>query len=324
MLRVEALSKRLGRFEMRDVSFEVGKGEYLVILGPSGAGKTTLLETIAGIREPDAGRVLLDGEDITLLPPERRKIAYIPQNYALFPHLSVLDNIAYGLRIRGLPRSEIERRVLELADVLGITHLLNRKPKTLSGGEQQRVAIARAVAVQPKVLLLDEPLSNVDLRMRAKLIDEIRRWRKELELTALHVTHSLEEAFSLADRVGVMLNGRLAELGCPEDVFRSPKSEEVARFLGYEVYEGYADGEFVDIGIKLRSRARGRVKVGILPSSVKVGNGEFRGRVVDVRRHGYGFLITIDAGVLMKALSERVFRIGEEVQFSVSSFCILS
>ncbi|WP_456423654.1 ATP-binding cassette domain-containing protein, partial [Thermococcus sp.] len=205
MLRVEYISKDWGDFHLRGITFEVKDGEYFIILGPSGAGKTVLLEIIAGIIEPDRGSVHLNGRDVTDLPPEKRGLAYIPQNYALFPNMSVFDNIAFGLKVRKLPKAEIERKVREIAEVLGISHLLHRKPGTLSGGESQRVAIARALVIEPPLILLDEPFANLDVQTRAKLMREMKRWRKELGFTALHVTHSFEEAISLGDRVGVML-----------------------------------------------------------------------------------------------------------------------
>ncbi|AFL95713.1 molybdate/tungstate ABC type transporter ATPase [Thermococcus cleftensis] len=272
MLEVKGVSKDWKEFRLREISFDVSEGEHFIILGPSGAGKTVLLEIIAGIIEPDSGRVFLDGEDITDLPPERRGLAYIPQNYALFPHMSVFDNIAFGLKLRGVPRPQIERKVREIADVLGIDHLLHRRPKTLSGGEQQRVAIARALVIEPPLVLMDEPFANLDVQTRAKLMGEMKRWRKELGFTALHVTHSFEEAISLGDRVGVMLDGRLVQVGPVREVFSRPASEEVARFLGFEnIIEGTAEGRILKtngVEIELPVEASGRVRVGLRPEDI--------------------------------------------------------
>ena len=280
MLRVEGVSKDWKEFRLREISFDVSEGEHFIILGPSGAGKTVLLEIIAGIIEPDAGRVLLNGEDITHWPPERRGLAYIPQNYALFPHMSVFDNIAFGLKLRRVPRAEIERKVKEIAGVLGIAHLLHRKPKTLSGGESQRVAIARALVVEPELLLMDEPFANLDVQTRAKLLGEMKRWKRELGFTALHVTHSFEEAVSLGDRVGVMLDGRLVQTGSVRDVFSRPSSEEVARFLGFEnIIEGTAEGRVLrsnGVEIELPAEARGRVRVGLRPEDIILSLGPIR------------------------------------------------
>ncbi|NJE02334.1 tungstate ABC transporter ATP-binding protein WtpC [Thermococcus sp. JdF3] len=280
MLEVKSVSKDWKEFRLREISFDVSEGEHFIILGPSGAGKTVLLEIIAGIIEPDAGRVLLNGEDITHWPPERRGLTYIPQNYALFPHMSVFDNIAFGLRLRRVPRAEIERKVKEIAEVLGIAHLLHRKPKTLSGGESQRVAIARALVVEPELLLMDEPFANLDVQTRSKLLGEMKRWRRELGFTALHVTHSFEEAVSLGDRVGVMLNGRLVQVGPVREVFSRPASEEVARFLGFEnIIEGTAEGRVLrsnGVEIELPAEARGRVRVGLRPEDIILSLGPIR------------------------------------------------
>ncbi|ASJ07944.1 molybdenum ABC transporter ATP-binding protein [Thermococcus siculi] len=272
MLEVKSVSKDYREFRLRDITFSVEGGEHFIILGPSGAGKTVLLEIIAGIIEPDSGRVYLNGEDVTDLPPEKRGLAYIPQNYALFPHMSVFDNIAFGLKLRKLPKAEIDRKVKETAEVLGIDHLLARKPKTLSGGESQRVAIARALVVEPPLILMDEPFANLDVQTRSKLIGEMKCWRKELGFTALHVTHSFEEAVSLGDRVGVMLNGRLTQVGSVREVFSRPTGEEVARFLGFEnIIEGTAEGRTLranGVEIELPVEASGRVRVGIRPEDI--------------------------------------------------------
>lgn len=272
MLRAEGISKDWKEFRLREISFEVNEGEHFVILGPSGAGKTVLLEIIAGIIEPDSGWVHLNGRDVTDLPPEKRGLAYVPQNYALFPNMSVYDNIAFGLKVRKVPKAEIERKVREISKVLGIEHLLHRKPKTLSGGEQQRVALARALAVEPPLILLDEPFANLDVQTRSRLIGEMKRWREELGFTALHVTHSFEEAVSLGDRVGVMLNGRLVQVGSVKEVFSKPASEEVARFLGFEnIIEGAAEGRKLKangVEIELPVEVRGRVRVGLRPEDI--------------------------------------------------------
>ncbi|AHL23206.1 tungstate ABC transporter ATP-binding protein WtpC [Thermococcus nautili] len=272
MLRAEGISKDWKEFHLRDITLEVKEGEHFIILGPSGAGKTVLLEIIAGIIEPDSGRVYLGGRDVTDLPPEKRGLAYVPQNYALFPNMSVYDNIAFGLKVRKVPKPEIERKVREISEVLKIEHLLHRKPRTLSGGEQQRVALARALVVEPPLILLDEPFANLDVQTRAKLLTEMKRWKRELGFTALHVTHSFEEAISLGDRVGVMLDGRLVQVGKVRDVFSRPVSEEVARFLGFEnIIEGIAEGRKLRVNgveIELPVEAKGRVRVGLRPEDI--------------------------------------------------------
>jgi len=280
VLRAEGITKDWKEFHLREVTFEVKEGEHFIILGPSGAGKTVLLEIIAGIIEPDAGRVYLNGRDVTELPPEKRGLAYVPQNYALFPNMSVYDNIAFGLKVRKVPKPEIERKVGGVSRVLGIEHLLPRKPRTLSGGEQQRVALARALVVEPPLILLDEPFANLDVQTRAKLLAEMKRWRRELGFTALHVTHSFEEAISLGDRVGVMLDGKLVQVGKVKDVFSKPVSEEVARFLGFEnIIEGIAEGRKLRVNgieIELPVEAKGKVRVGLRPEDIIISTGPIR------------------------------------------------
>ncbi len=224
-LKVKA-EKKLGKFRL-NVDFEMDRG-YCVILGPTGAGKSVFLELIAGIIKPDRGEIRINGRDITSLPPEKRNIGFVPQDYALFPHLNVYKNIAYGLR--NVEKSERDRRVTEIAEKFEISHLLYRKPVTLSGGERQRVALARALVVQPKLLLLDEPLSAVDLRTKEVLMDELKFVQREFNVPVLHVTHDLMEAMLLADEIAVMLNGRIIEKGGVKDVFSS-KNEEVSEFL---------------------------------------------------------------------------------------------
>ena len=298
MLRAEGISKDWKEFHLREVTFEVKEGEHFIILGPSGAGKTVLLEIIAGVIEPDAGRVYLNGEDVTDLPPEKRGLAYVPQNYALFPNMSVYDNIAFGLKVRKVPKPEIERKVREISEVLRIEHLLNRKPRTLSGGEQQRVALARALVVEPPLILLDEPFANLDVQTRAKLLTEMKRWKRELGFTALHVTHSFEEAISLGDRVGVMLDGKLVQVGKVRDVFSRPVSEEVARFLGFEnIIEGIAEGRRLKVNgieIELPVEAKGKVRVGLRPEDIIISTepirssarNEFRATVESIEELG--------------------------------------
>jgi molybdopterin-binding protein len=241
MLKMERVSKDLGEFVLRDVSLEVGSGEYLVIIGPTGSGKTILMETVAGILAPDGGRIFLDGRDITEEAPRRRKVCMVYQDYMLFPHISVKENIAFGLRSRKATSDEIEEKVNAASELLGISHLHHRQPDTLSGGEKQRVAIARAIVMEPKVLLLDEPLSALDGVTREKLRRELKRIHDVYGTTIIHVTHNFEEVFSLADRVAVMSGGEIVQVGSPEEVFRRPNCEMIANFVGVEnVFKGLA------------------------------------------------------------------------------------
>ncbi len=238
MLRVERLSIGLGNFALRDVSFEVNTGDYFVLLGASGAGKTLLLEALAGLVRPDTGKIFWDDREITLTRIQDRGFGLVYQRQALFPHLSVYNNIAYGLRARGIPRRDVAARTRALAAETGAEALLDRMPGTLSGGEAQRVAMARALAVEPRCLLLDEPLASLDTQARAQLRALLRRINRRGH-TIIHVTHDYEEAVSLASRVGIMENGGIAQTGAPQDVFQHPASEFVARFTGIRnVYRG--------------------------------------------------------------------------------------
>lgn len=231
MLTVENLSKRLGSFVMRDVSFEVNEGEYFILLGASGVGKTVLLEIIAGLMRPDSGHIFLDNREITSQRMQKRRIGLVYQDQALFPHLSVRQNIAYGLHCRGLKRSHIRDRVLELAKSVDAQELLDRSPKTLSGGEAQRVALARTLATEPRCILLDEPIASLDVVSRWQVRSLLRDLNRR-GLTMLHVTHDYEEALSLASRIAVMENERIVQVGAPEAIFQRPRSEFVASFVG--------------------------------------------------------------------------------------------
>jgi spermidine/putrescine ABC transporter ATP-binding subunit len=214
------------------VSAKIEHGEFFTFLGPSGCGKTTTLRIIAGLELPDSGRVFIDGEDVTYLPPYRRDTAMVFQNYALWPHMTVFDNVAYGLKVRKLPREEIRRRVREVLELVRLEGLEDRYPTQLSGGQQQRVALARALVVQPKVLLLDEPLSNLDAKLRVEMREELKRLQRKLGITTIYVTHDQDEAMALSDRIAVMNLGRVVEVGKPDELYRRPRSFFVATFIG--------------------------------------------------------------------------------------------
>jgi sulfate transport system ATP-binding protein len=232
-IRLESLSKRYdGHPVVNNVSLEVTEGEFFVLLGPSGSGKSTVLRLIAGLSDADGGRVLLHGRDVTGLPPQKRGIGFVFQSYALFRHMTVAANVEFPLRVRRTPRAERRRRRDELLELVGLAGLGGRLPGQLSGGQQQRVAIARALAHRPELLLLDEPFGALDARIRADLRRTIRAIQKELKVTAVFVTHDQEEAFELADRIGVMHFGRLLETGPPQELYLRPQTEFVATFLG--------------------------------------------------------------------------------------------
>ncbi|MDR7465237.1 MAG: ABC transporter ATP-binding protein [Armatimonadota bacterium] len=235
-VRVEGLTKRYGFVTALDgVTQAFPSGALTVIVGPSGCGKTTLLRSLAGFVAPDSGRVWMGERDVTLLPPQVRDCAMVFQNYALWPHMTVFENLAFGLRLRKVPAPDIPRRVreaLELVELDRISGIEHRRPRELSGGQQQRVALARAVAVRPQVLLLDEPLSNLDAKIRHRVRVEIRALQRRTGITTIYVTHDQEEAMSIADLVVVMDSGRVAQAGRPEEVYAHPADPFVAEFLG--------------------------------------------------------------------------------------------
>lgn len=234
MIALDDLSVTIGSFRLNGITLHAGDGEYFVLLGPSGAGKTVLLEVIAGLRAADTGRVTINARDMAGVKPEHRGIALVYQDYSLFPHLTAAENIAYGMQVRSRPDHEIRKRVDELLADFGISHLGQRYPGSLSGGEQQRVAIARALATNPSVLLLDEPFASLDPRVCDECIRVMQDLKDTRSVTIIQVSHSHEEAYSLADRVAVLLGGRIKQTGTPDEIFRTPASEEVARFVGID------------------------------------------------------------------------------------------
>lgn len=230
MIRAEKISFSIGTFELRRLSIDIAKGEYFILLGPPGSGKTIFLECLCGLKKIQSGRILIDGRDVTRLEPRRRGIGYVPQDYALFPHLPVKQNISFGLRAHGYEATNIN----ETADLLGIRHLLPRSIDGLSGGEKQRVALARALVLKPKILLLDEPVCALDEVTRQQVCAQLSDIQRRLGLTTVHVSHNLEEAFSVADRAAILHQGLLQQVGTLDELLRKPKSEFVARFMRCE------------------------------------------------------------------------------------------
>jgi len=237
-IKVEQVSKRFSHrvkgevYAARDVSLDVAPGEFVTLLGPSGCGKTTTLRMIAGFETPDEGQIAIGGEDVTGMPVERRNIGFVFQNYALFPHLPVFENVAYGLRVRALAGAELERQVAQVLGLVGLAGYERQFPNQLSGGEQQRVALARAIVIRPRVLLFDEPLSNLDARLRVQMRSEIRDLQKRLQITTVYVTHDQEEAMAVSDRIAVMNRGSIVQLGSAQDLYRRPVDAFVAQFIG--------------------------------------------------------------------------------------------
>jgi sn-glycerol 3-phosphate transport system ATP-binding protein len=232
-LEIQGLRKSFGQTEvLRQIDLSLGDGEMLVIVGASGCGKSTLLRLVAGLETPTGGRIIIGGRDVTALDPSERDIAMVFQNYALYPHMSVFDNMAYGLRIRGLSRGEIARKVEAAAELLGLDALLSRKPRQLSGGQRQRVAMGRAIVRDPKLFLFDEPLSNLDAKLRIQMRAEIRKLQRRLGVTSLYVTHDQVEAMTLGDRLLILHQGMQAQLATPMEVFEHPADTYVAGFVG--------------------------------------------------------------------------------------------
>ena len=237
-LKVNSLHLDVGGFELTGVNLEAEKGDYVALTGPSGSGKSLLLETLIGFYAPEKGLIFLEDRDITSLPPDKRQISIVYQDHMLFPHMDVFENIAYALRKRLEDKKQIEAEIHRIAEILGIDGLLHRKPSTLSGGEKQRVALARSLVVRPKLLLLDEPFSALDIRNREKMREALKKAIREYRTTVLHVTHDFDDIWSLANRVVIIRNGEVMQEGDPESVFRRPSPDFVADFLGTNVLKG--------------------------------------------------------------------------------------
>jgi len=328
VLRIAGLAKRLGDFSLDGVNLTVADGEYFVILGPTGAGKTILLETLAGIYSPDAGTITLDGRDITCTDPKDRGIGMVYQDYMLFPHLTVGENIGFGLLQRKADPTRIRESVQETATLLGIGHLLERTTGTLSGGEQQRAAIARALALRPRVLLLDEPLSALDTLTRERLKRELKAIHRATDTTVVHITHHFEDICPLADRVAVMQDGRIVQTGTPDEVFRRPTTEFVAAFTGMEnvycgvssVQNGEAAIDLGELAVRTVTAIEGDVCVGIRPEEVIVSHQPFEssaantfpGTVTEIRQNGIFCQVVVDTGLPFVAVLTRqsIARLG--------------
>ena len=309
---------------LRQIDLSLADGEMLAIVGASGCGKSTLLRLVAGLETPTAGAIVLDGQDIAPLDPSARDIAMVFQNYALYPHFSVFDNMAYGLRIRGLAREDIRRRVEDAAGLLGLSELLSRKPRQLSGGQRQRVAMGRAIVRSPKLFLFDEPLSNLDARLRVQMRAEIRRLQRRLRITSLYVTHDQTEAMTLGDRLLVLNQGRPAQCATPMEVFERPADTYVASFIGAPAMNflpavltenGTAArlvaGPLIRFSDGSRTERDGHaVTIGIRPEHLMIGNDMMSLRVDLIEPLGsetllHGHLVTPDATPIVVKIAGR-------------------
>ena len=233
LLSLQHIKKDFGEGEvLSDISLDVHRGEFVTLLGASGCGKTTTLRIISGLETADEGRVLLGGRDMTDLPPEKRPVNTVFQSYALFPHMNVEKNVAYGLRLRGMDKRSIDKRVREMLELVQMSEHAGRMPSQLSGGQRQRIAIARALALEPELLLLDEPLGALDLQLRRQMQVELKRLQKQLGITFIYITHDQEEAVNMSDRIAVMRSGRFEQIGTPEEIYDAPMTRYVAQFIG--------------------------------------------------------------------------------------------
>ncbi|MCP3098772.1 sn-glycerol-3-phosphate ABC transporter ATP-binding protein UgpC [Myxococcus sp. K15C18031901] len=311
---------------VKGVDLQVGEGEFLVMVGPSGCGKTTLLRLIAGLEQVDAGEVRIAGRRVNDVPPRDRDVAMVFQSYALYPHMTVRENLAFGLTLRKFPQVEIDQRVAEVASMLELSHLLDRKPKALSGGQRQRVAMGRAIVRQPQVFLFDEPLSNLDTALRVQMRGELARLHRRLGATMIYVTHDQVEAMTLATRVAVFNGGVLQQVGPPLELYNRPANRFVAGFLGspaMNFLEARRDGQhLVGKGFTLPAPAdlspdAARVLVGLRPQDLRVAaQGPLTGTVDAVERlgfDGYAFLTTESGPVAARFDRGTVVSVGDKV-----------
>jgi ABC-type Fe3+/spermidine/putrescine transport system ATPase subunit len=295
------------------VSFTIAPGEMFFLLGPSGCGKTTVLRMLAGFLQPDAGDILFDDRRMNGIAPQERNTAMVFQNYAIWPHLTVFENVAYGPRARNFPAAEIERRVVDALRVARLEEFSARKPAQLSGGQQQRVALARALAVNPDLILLDEPLSNLDARLRLELRGELRRIHAETRTTCLYVTHDQEEALSLADRVAVMNRGKIEQIGTPREIYEQPANEFTARFMG--------ELNVVAAESPLAAALHGPAgkKLGFRPESARLDGEGIAARVTHATYLGSKteLLVEVATGEALKLWTTTPVAAGETVRFRV-------
>jgi ABC-type Fe3+/spermidine/putrescine transport system ATPase subunit len=323
MIRIEDLNIHLGEFHLRHIRLQIKEGEYFVLLGPTGAGKSVLLECLAGINTPDSGAVFINGEDVTHRYPEERNAAYVPQDYALFPNMTVRQNLSYGLKARKMPSADIREKVSAMMDQLGIACLQKRMPLFLSGGEKQRVALGRALITQPAVLLLDEPLSALDENLRSQLASELRKIQRELNRTFLHVCHSFDEASFVADRIAIMREGVIEQVGTIQEILTKPSSLFIAEFTRTRnFHEGIAESANEGCRIKTPSGVilysndkvlEGPVTFGIRPEEIALASqslgaedgNRLKTKVAQIRFRPSCLEVELDAGFPLIAYHAR-------------------
>jgi len=313
-VRLEGVVKRHGAFTaLHGIDLDIHPGEFFALLGPSGSGKTTTLRILAGLEPHDAGRVFLDGVDVTAREPGERDVAMVFQSYALYPHMSVGENIAFPLRMVGMPRADVGRAVQDAASRVHIAHLLDRKPGQLSGGQQQRCALARAIVRKPRLFLLDEPLSNLDAQLRLETRVELRKLQRALGVTTVYVTHDQEEAMTIADRMAVFMEGRVVQVGSPAEVFARPASIAVAGFIGsppMNLLDAQLEGGNVRIGDAAMPVARsagdarargpgandGAVVLGVRPAALRLAHAGLPAKVYLIENLGDSSIVDLQIG----------------------------
>lgn len=323
---------------LEPIDLKIKKGETLVLLGPSGCGKTTLLRSIAGLEEIDkGGKILFDGEDVSSLPINKRNVGMVFQSYALFPNMNVYDNVAYGLKIKKLDKNEIKKRVLEMLDMMNITQYQNRKISQLSGGQRQRVALARAIIIQPRVLLLDEPLSALDALLRKSLRIDINRLLKNLGITAVYVTHDQSEAMALGDRIAVMQNGKISQIGTPYELYHYPANNFTAEFIGsINRFSGNSSNGVIEVkGHTFNSTkdiSNGLIDVLFRPEDVIISQSDksmFCGKLTQSIFLGSKTKLIVDVGskreVIIETKKHNTYNNGDIINFEVedSSFIVV-
>jgi spermidine/putrescine transport system ATP-binding protein len=318
-ITVEGVRKRFGRAEaVAGVDFEIREGEFFTMLGPSGCGKTTTLRMIAGFEQPDEGRILLRGDDVTHVPPNHRAVNMVFQHYALFPHMSVAENVRFGLKLKKVSRGEQSRRIAEILQVVGLEGLEKRKPAQLSGGQQQRVALARALVNRPAALLLDEPLGALDVKLRKQLQLELKRVQAELGTTFVYVTHDQEEALGMSDRIAVMNGGKVEQIGGPKDVYAEPHTAFVADFIGslnaLDLRVDELDGELA----VMRFGEGERLAVHATPEAQRGATVRIAVRPERIRIVAAGDAAAVGGSLLRGTIAEIVF-LGPLTQFHVDT-----
>ena len=324
---LEGLTKKFGNVvAVNNVNLEIKDGSFMVLLGPSGCGKTTILRLIAGLEKPTEGRIYIDDRDVTELSPKDRDIAMVFQTYSLYPHMTVYENIAFPLRIRRIKKDELDRRVREVADMLGLSEMLHKKPRELSGGQRQRVAMGRAIIRKPRVFLFDEPLSNLDAKLRIQMRAELSRLHKQLGITSIYVTHDQVEAMTLGDEIAVINKGEIQAVGEPLEIYKKPNNIFVAGFIGappMNIIKGeIKDSEFISDKLRVQLSnppIQGDCTIGIRPEHVEVVEGDgIEGTVEVVEAVGSESILYVDSGgkrIVIKTLKSGPFRIGDKVHF---------